>query len=80
MNELAGDCDQRKLLQLAGITVLGGLLVSIAIKLLQSRRSLCDTFLHINHGAYLADVQNGFQYGHIEDPDIRLRRAEIRRA
>lgn len=77
VNELAGDCDQRKLLQLAGITVLGGLLVSIAIKLLQSRRSLCDTFLHINHGAYLADVQNGFQYGHIEDPDIRLRRAEI---
>lgn len=77
VNELAGDCDQRKLLQLAGITVLGGLLVSIAIKLLQSRWSLCDTFLHINHGAYLADVQNGFQYGHIEDPDIRLRRAEI---
>ena len=77
VNELAGDCDQRKLLQLAGITVLGGLLVSVAIKLLQSHRSLCDTFLHINHGAYLADVQDGFQYGHIEDPDIRLRRAEI---
>lgn len=77
VNELAGDCNFRRLLLLAGITVFGGLLVSIIIKLLQSRRSLCDAFMHYHQNAYLADVQNGFPYRHLEDPEIRLRRSEI---
>ena len=77
VNELAGDCDYRRLLQLAGVTVLGGLLVSLVIKLLQSRRELCDRFMFNNHEAYMTDIQNGFQYEHLEDPDVLLRRSEI---
>ena len=77
VNELAGNCDYRRLLQLAGITVTGGLLISIVTKLLQSRITLCDKFVYSNHEAYLADIQNDFQYEHLEDPDVRLRRSEI---
>lgn len=77
VNELAGDCDYGRLLRLAGITVAGGLLLSLVIKLLQSRRALCEEFLNINHEAYLADRQNDFQYEHLEDSDVVLRRSEI---
>ena len=77
VNELAGDCDYGKLLRLAGITVTGGLLISLAIKLLRSRKALCEEFININHEAYLAGKQYDFQYEHLEDPDVLLRRSEI---
>ena len=77
VNELAGDCDYRRLLQLAGITVIGGLLISLVIKLLQSKKGLYENMMWGRHEAYLADVQNDFQYEHLEDPDVLLRRSEI---
>ncbi|MDE5891586.1 MAG: ABC transporter ATP-binding protein/permease, partial [Acetatifactor sp.] len=77
LNELAGDCNYRRLLQLAGITVIGGLLISLATKLLQSKRQVYDNMGWGKHEAYLADVQNEFQYEHLEDPDVQLRRSEI---
>lgn len=77
LNELAGDCDYRRLLQLAGITVIGGLLISLATKLLQSKRQIYDNMGWGKHEAWLADVQNEFQYEHLEDPDVQLRRSEI---
>ncbi|MDE7282934.1 MAG: ABC transporter ATP-binding protein/permease [Lachnospiraceae bacterium] len=77
VNELAGDCDYKRLLQLAGITVFGGLLVSLVIKLLQSKRELCEDMKWNKHEAFLADVQNDFQYEHLEDPDVKLRHSEI---
>ncbi|MCM1057407.1 MAG: ABC transporter ATP-binding protein/permease [Firmicutes bacterium] len=77
VNELAGDCDRRRLLMFTGITVLGGLMISLVMKILQSRRTLCDEFMFSNYAAWLADVQNDFQYEHLEDADVRLRRSEI---
>lgn len=77
INELAGSCNYERLLELAGITVAGGLFLSLAIKLLQSRRALCEKFQNIQHEIYLNDVQNNFQYEHLEDPDVILRRSEI---
>ncbi len=77
VNELAGDCSSTRLLQLAGITVVGGLLISLIRKLLQSRKSLCEAFRSNKHDIYLADAQNGFQYAHLEDPDVLLRRNQI---
>ena len=77
VNELAGDCDYRRLLQLAGITVFGGFMVSVMIKILQSKRELCENMSWNKHEAFLMDVQNEFQYEHLEDPDVRLRRSEI---
>lgn len=80
VNELAGDCNYRRLLQLAGVTVFGGLVVSLVIKLLQSKRELYENMNWNKHEAFLADVQNDFQYEHLEDPDVRLRRSEIQAA
>lgn len=77
VDELAGDCDYRRLMQLAVVTVIGGLLISIAIKLLQSKRELRENMTWSRHEAFLADVQNDFQYEHLEDPDVWLRRSEI---
>lgn len=77
VNELAGDCDYRRLLQLAGVAVIGGLLISLVIKILQSGRELGDCLMFNNYNAYMTDVQNDFQYEHLEDPDVRLRRSEI---
>ena len=78
VNELAGAWDYRRLLLLAGITVTGGFLLSMALKLLQSRRTLCEEHAFQRHEAFLADAQNGFKYEHLEDPDVLLRRSEIR--
>lgn len=77
VNELAGDWDYRRLLLLAGVTVAGGFLLSMAVKLLQSRRALCEEHTFQRHEAFLADAQNGFKYEHLEDPDVLLRRSEI---
>lgn len=77
VNELAGDCDYGKLLSLAGITVFGGLFLSIVVKLLQSRRNLCEAFMYQKTDIYMADAQNEFQYEHLEDSDVVLRRSEI---
>lgn len=77
VNELAGSCNYERLLRLAGVTVIGGLLISLAVRLLQGRRALCEEFQNISHETYLADIQNGFQYEHLEDPDVMLRRSEI---
>ncbi|MCX4341736.1 MAG: ABC transporter ATP-binding protein [Lachnospiraceae bacterium] len=77
VNELAGDCDYKRLLRLAGIAVLGGLVLSIVGRLLQSRRDLCEAFMYQRQDVYMADAQNDFQYEHLEDPDVVLRRAKI---
>ena len=77
VNELAGACSPRRLLLLAGITVTGELVISLARKLLNSRRSLCEAFRYNKHEIYLANAQNGFQYAHLEDPDVLLRRHQI---
>ncbi len=77
VNELAGDCDYKRLLRLAGITVIGGLLISLVIKLLQSKRQICEELRWHKHEAFMMDRQNEFQYEHLENPDVLFRRAEI---
>ena len=77
VNELAGDCDVKKLLILAGITVVGGFTISIMTKLAQSRRSMKDFMLWQKHEAYMIDVQNHLQYEHLENPEVVLLRSKI---
>ncbi|MCI9071800.1 MAG: ABC transporter ATP-binding protein [Lachnospiraceae bacterium] len=77
VNELAGAWDYRRLLLLAGVTVAGGFVLSMAVKWLQSRRALCEEHTFQRHEAFLADAQNGFKYEHLENPDVLLQRAEI---
>lgn len=78
VNELAGGCNYERLLWLAAVTVIGGLLLSLAMKLLQSRRALCENAQFTRHEAYLADAQNGFQYERLEDPDVALLRSKLK--
>ena len=59
VNELAGAWDYRRLLLLAGITVTGGFLLSMALKLLQSRRTLCEEHAFQRHEAILRIRQKG---------------------
>lgn len=77
VNELAGACDYRRLLFMAGITVAGGFLLSLTVKILQSRLELCKKHIFYRHEAYLSDAQSRFKYEHLEDPDVILWRAKI---
>ncbi len=77
VNELAGRCDLKKLLTLAGITIGGVFAISIVTKLIQSKRSLKDYLLWQQHEAYMIDEQNKFQYEHLENADIVLMRSKI---
>lgn len=77
VNELAGDCNVRRLFILAGITVTGGFILSLCRKLLESRRALKEELLWQRHEAVMVDVQNNFQYEHLENPDVILMRAKI---
>lgn len=70
VDELAGNCDVRRLLFLAALTVGGQLALNFLAQLL--RRKM-DVYVYMTvraTGVYLFDVQNGMQYGHLEDPDV----------
>ncbi len=77
VNELAGDCDGKRLLILAGITVAGGFAISVITRLVQSKRSMKDYMLWQQHEAYMIDVQNHLQYEHLENPEVVLLRSKI---
>lgn len=77
VNELAGDCDLRKLLILAGITVIGGFVVSVVTKLIQSKKSLKEHLFWQKHESYIIDQQNNMQYEHLENSDVVMMRSKI---
>ncbi len=77
VNELAGDCDPKRLLVFAGITVFGGFVISVVTRLIQSKRSLKDYLTWQQHEAYLIDAQNNMQYEHLENSDVILLRSKI---
>lgn len=77
VNELAGNCDGKRLLLLAGITVGGEFILEMAKKLLQSKRNLKDYLTWPHYEAYMLDAQNDTQYEHLENPDVVLLRSKI---
>lgn len=77
VNELAGGCDAKKLLILAGITVIGGFVISITKRLAKKRLSLKCSMIWQKHEAYIIDVQNHLQYEHLENPEVVLLRSKI---
>lgn len=77
INELTGECDFKRLLLLAGITVCGGFLISIVTRVIQSRRDIKDYLMWNQHEAYMADVQNKMKYEHLENPNVILLRSHI---
>ena len=77
VNELAGACRVERLLLLAAITAGGGFLLSVTVRVLQGRRGIRDADLWERIEAFYVDAQNHFQYEHLENPDVVLKRAEI---
>lgn len=78
VNELAGDCDVRKLLRYAAITVVGTFAVSVLKKAAQSKCYLKDYKMMQQHEAFFIHAQNGMQYEHLENPDVVLMRAKMK--
>lgn len=77
VNELAGACRIEQLLLLAAVTAGGGFLISVAVRILRGRRGLQENDLWSRIEGFYVDAQNHFQYEHLENPDVVLKRAEI---
>lgn len=77
VNELAGACRIERLLLLAAVTAGGGFLISVTVRILQGRRSLQDNDLWSRIEGFYVDAQNHFQYEHLENQEVVLKRAEI---
>ena len=77
ISELAGECSVEKLLFYAGITVLGGFLISMTTRLVRGKCTLQKQLLQRKTEAYFTDVQNSLQYEHLENADVVLLRSKI---
>ncbi len=77
VNELAEDCDVRKLFCYASVTVAGTFAVSVLKKAAQSKCYLKDYKMSQQHEAFFFHAQNGMQYEHLENPDVVLMRGKI---
>ena len=77
ISELAGECNVEKLLSYAGITVLGGFLISMITRLVRSKCTLQKQLIQRKTEAYFTDVQNNLQYEHLENADVVLMRSKI---
>ena len=72
INELAGECDVKRLFMLAGITVSGGFLISMLARILQGKTNLTSNPMWIVVRAMLGNAQNEFQFSHLENPEMVL--------
>ena len=77
INELAGTCDLQRLLFLAAITVGGTFTLSVLNRYLDGRRQALEQLTFSHHEAYLFDAENHFQYEHLEDSEVVLKRNKI---
>lgn len=77
VNELAGLCRIERLLLLAAVTAGGGFLISVTVRILQGRRGLQENDLWSRIEGFYVDAQNHFQYEHLENQEVVLKRAEI---
>lgn len=77
VNELSGECEPERLFMLALVAAGGGFLLSVTIRFLSGRRELARAYYGVMHEEYLFMAQNGFQYSHLENPDVVLERTKI---
>lgn len=77
ISELADGCDAEKLFFFAGITVTGGLLLSVLTRLIKGKCTLQKKLIGRKIEAYFTDVQNDLQYEHLENADVVLLRSKI---
>ena len=77
VNELSGECESERLVMLALAAAGGGFLLSVTVRFLSGRRELARAYYAVMHEEYLFMAQNGFQYSHLENPDVALERTKI---
>lgn len=77
VNELAGACDLQRLLLLALITVAGTFALSLLNRFLAGRMQAMIVFSYSRHEVSLFEAENFFQYEHLENPEVALRRNKI---
>jgi len=77
LNELAGECDVRRLFLLATVTVSGSFAVSFFARWLNGRKDLTGNFMWVRTRAVLGNAQNEFQYEHLESAETALLRSRI---
>ena len=77
VNELAGQCDSRRLVMLAGITVLGQFAFKAANRIVETRLNIWQETRRIREELYMFDKQHGLEYEHLENPDVTLLREKI---
>ncbi len=78
VNELAGRCDIRRLVRMAGFAVTVGFAVSLIVRILQKKLTVMEILTMDQHEEYIMRMQNRHQYEHMENPDIIFLRAKIR--
>ncbi len=77
VNELAYSRDIKKLMLLAGITMLGLFLSSVVKRLIQGRANVHGYGLWQADSLFLLKTQNRMQYDHLENPDVNLLHSKI---
>lgn len=77
VNELAGGGNARRLAVLAAVTVAGSFALSMLGRFLESRKALSELHILFRYREYLFHRQNAFPYQYMEDPDVKLKSAEI---
>ncbi len=77
VNELAGQCDGKRLAALAGITVLGQFAINAVKRMVLAARNAWMEVLQTQEELYLADKMHGMEYEHLENPEVTLLREKI---
>ena len=77
INELSGGCDLRRLIMLVALTVGGGFLLSTLAQFFQSRMKIPEANNLSSFNTLILNAQNHFEYRHLEDPEVELKRGKI---
>ncbi|MBQ2748752.1 MAG: ABC transporter ATP-binding protein [Clostridia bacterium] len=77
VNELSDLCRPNRLILLAGITVGGSFLLNLLERWVRGKLYTQKMMVYSKHEAYLFDAENHFQYEHLENAEISLKRSQI---
>ena len=77
VNELAGQCDGRRLGMLAGITVLVQFAIQAIKRMVMARRNIWEDLFNTQEELYMFEKLHGMEYEHLENPEVTLLREKI---
>lgn len=77
INEIAGECDLKRLLTLAAIAVVGGLVISVIERIIDMHAGLRSDLERQKQEEYMLHIQNAFQFLHVDDPEVVIMRQQI---